>query len=345
MKTRSNAYWDKRSLQRMAEYHRSADSTVRTINRAYDQSVADINEEIEKIFRTFGANGQLDPAEAKRILNQRIPNPLLKLAKKIYPGIRDKKTRRWLLTRMNAPAYRARITRLEALRESVRIQSKVIADVELTTSNAFYMKTIREAYFRTMFDIQRGLGVGFEFATIPNRVIETILKNPWSGKHFSSRIWGNTDELADQLSKTITSGFESGIGMRKMIHDLMEVTATGKFAASRLIRTETTFMANMAEMESYAEAEIDEYLFMATLDRVTSEICQEQDRKIYRVKDAKPGVNMPPMHPFCRSTTRAYFGPETIQNIQRRSRNPVTGKNELVPANMNYPDWLEKYAA
>lgn len=345
MKERSNAYWDKRAMQRMAEYHRSADSTVVTINKAYDQSLSSINDEIKKIFQTFSTNGRLDPAEAKSILNQRISNPLLKLAKQIYPRIKNDKTRRWLLIRMNAPAYRARITRLEALRESVLMQSKVIADVELTASTNGYMNTIQEAYFRTMFDIQRGLGVGFEFATMPNRVIETILKNPWSGEHFSSRVWSNTDELAKQLNKVITGGFESGVGYQKIIQNLLLVTQAGKFAASRLIRTEMTYMANASEMESYAEAEIDEYMFMATLDKVTSEICQEHDGKVYKVKGAKAGKNMPPMHPFCRSTTRAYFGQKTLEKIQRRARNPITGKNELVPANMNYQKWIQKYAS
>ena len=96
-------------------------------------------------------------------------------------------------------------------------------------------------------------------------------------------------------------------------------------------------------MESYIEAEIDEYMFMATLDNKTSSICQEQDGKVYRVKDAVPGVNMPPMHVFCRSTTRACFGSDTLKNIQSRARNPKTGKSELVPANMNYKEWEEKY--
>lgn len=331
-------------MERMAEYHRSADSTIKTVNKAYDKAQQDIATEIDKIFETFSVNGQLTPQQAKKILNQRIPNPLLGIAKKIYPKIKDKRIKRWLLTRMNAPAYRARITRLEALKENAYLQSKIIADAEIQASTSGYMKTIRDAYYRTMYDVHRGLGVGFEFAAMPSSNIESILKNPWSGKHFSQRVWDNTDTLASQISEVITAGFMSGTGTRKMIQDLAERMHVGKFAASRLIRTETTYMANAAEMESYKEAEVEEYMFLATLDLRTSEICQEQDKKVYKVKSAKPGVNMPPMHVFCRSTTRAYFGPQTLKNIQRRARNPVTGKNELVPASMKYEQWYEKYA-
>ncbi|MEG0450453.1 MAG: minor capsid protein [Lysinibacillus sp.] len=345
MKTRSNGYWDKRSMERMAEYHRSADATVQTVNKAYDKAQKDIAAEIDKIFETFSANGQLTPEQAKKILNQRIPNPLLKVAKKVYPNVKDKRIKRWLLTRMNAPAYRARITRLEALKENAYLQSKIIADAEIQASTAGYMKTIRDAYYRTMYDVHRGLGVGFEFANMPSSTVESILKNPWSGKHFSQRVWDNTDTLAIQISEVITAGFMSGTSTRKMILDLAERMGVSKFAASRLIRTETTYMANAAEMESYKEAEVEEYMFLATLDLRTSPQCQEQDKKIYKVKHAKPGVNMPPMHVFCRSTTRAYFGAQTLKNIQRRARNPITGKNELVPASMSYKEWEERYVA
>lgn len=327
----------------MAEYHRSADATVKTVNKAYDKSQQDIAAKIDKIFETFSTNGQLSPEQAKKILNQRIPNPLLGIAKNIYPKIKDKRIKRWLLTRMNAPAYRARITRLEALKEHAYLQSKIIADAEIQASTAGYMKTIRDAYYRTMYDVHRGLGMGFEFAAMPSGNIESILKNPWSGKHFSQRVWDNTDTLASQISEVITAGFMSGTSTRKMIQDLAERMHVGKFAASRLIRTETTYMANAAEMESYKEAEVDEYMFIATLDLRTSPICQEQDKKVYKVKNARPGVNMPPMHVFCRSTTRAYFGAQTLKNIQRRARNPITGKNELVPASMKYEQWYEKY--
>ncbi len=343
MEQRTNAYWDKRAMERMAEYHRSADSTVLTVTNAYDKAQKDMQKSIDKIFEKFAKDGNLTIDEAKKVLNEPISKAEWNEIKSKIKDIGDPKIRRQMLNRLNAPAYGARITRLEALKENAYLQSKIVADAEIRASTAGYMRTIKNAYFRTMFDVQKGIGLGFEFATVPTRTIETILKNPWSGEHFSQRIWGNTDVLAKQVTEVIAAGFMSGVGINKMRTDLMERMNVGKHAANRLIRTETTYMANAAEMESYIEAEIDKYMFMATLDNKTSNICQEQDGKVYKVKDAVPGVNMPPMHVFCRSTTRAYFGPDTLKNLQRRARNPKTGKNELVPASMKFPQWKEKY--
>ncbi len=340
---RSSAYWERRARQRMAQYHRSADSTINTVTRAYDKAVADLTVEIEAIYNTFGENGQLTPAEARAALNEVISRGEWQALKGSLNQIKDRDIRKQVLAKLNAPAYRARITRLEALRAQAYVQSKVIADVELAAGKAGYMDVINEAYYRTMFDLQKGLGVGFEFAAIPNRVVKTILKRPWSGRHFSSRIWGNTDYLADKLTEIITAGFMSGAGVASMRRQLQEITGAGKYAAARLIRTETTYMANAAEMESYAEAGIDQYIYVATLDSRTSPICQKLDRKVFPIKDAVPGKNLPPMHPNCRSTTRAYLGADTLKGVERRARDPETGETYLVPGDMDYAEWRKQY--
>ncbi|SEO11403.1 minor capsid protein [Paenibacillus sp. OK076] len=341
MKTRSSTYWDRRAQQRMAEYHRDANTTIRTVTRGYQMAQEDIQSEIDKIFKTFSKD--MDPKRARRFLNQKIPNPLLKLAKKWYPRVKNDQIKRWLLARMNAPAYRARISRLQALKEHIALQGKVIADVELTASRSGYLKTIRKSYYRSIFDLQRGIGIGFNFARIPVGDIEAILLNPWSGTHFSRRVWSNTEYLADQVSDVVTSGFMSGLSSAKMAQKLADIMQTGLFAASRLIRTETTYMSNAGEMAAYREAGVDQYQFMATLDSRTSEQCRKHDLKVYNVSEAKPGVNLPPLHAWCRSTTRGWFGEEAIAGMQRRARDPQTGKTMLVPANVNYEDWYKRY--
>ncbi|WP_264988453.1 minor capsid protein [Lysinibacillus piscis] len=326
-------------MERMDKYHHSADSTVKTVTSAYDKAQQDINAETQKIFDKFAKDGDLSATEARQILNEPISRKEWNATKRKIDKVQDPAIKRQLLNRLNAPAYVARITRLEALKENIYLQSKIIADAEIKATTAGCASTINDAYYRTMFDIQQGLGVGFEFAAMPASTVESILKNPWSGEHFSQRVWSNTDVLASQITEVITAGFMAGTGTAKMARELSERMNVGKHAANRLIRTETTYMANAAEMESYIEAEIDEYIFRAVLDKRTSTICQKQDGEIYKVKDAKPGVNMPPMHVFCRSTTRAYFGPKTLEGVQRRARDPVTGEVELIPASMNYAQW------
>nr|WP_225973858.1 minor capsid protein [Staphylococcus epidermidis] len=51
-----------------------------------------------------------------------------------------------------------------------------------------------------------------------------------------------------------------------------------------------------------------EYKYVAKKDKKTSKICHSLNGKVFKVKDMIPGVNAPPMHPWCRSTTVPHVG-------------------------------------
>lgn len=342
MAPKSNAYWEKRANARMEYYHRNFDKTINTVTRAYDKAIEDINKEIQDIFERYSDNGILSPTEARTILNTPISRAEINELKNTISTIEDERIRKQLLSRVNAPAYAARITRLQALKEKIYIESKKIADVEIQASTEGYIETINNAYHRAMFDIQKGVRVGFDVSSMPSSTIEAILKNPWSGSHFSKRVWGNTDVLADKLTKIVSSGMMSGRSLDKMVKELEGMSTVGKHAAARIIRTETTYMANAAEMESYKEADIDKYIFIATLDLRTSNLCKEHDGQVYEIDKAVPGENMPPLHPNCRSTTIAYFGEENLKGIERRAVDPETGKDYKIPADMKYEEWYKE---
>ena len=342
---RTNKYWEKRSKSRMLAYHKDSEKTITTVTAAYDKAISDINAELDRIFSKYTKDGKLAPPDALKLLNQREDFRALDALREQLKGIKDPDIKRQPLNRLNAPAYRARLTRLQVLKERIYIAAKKVADVEIRASQAGYIEVIDSAYYHTLFDLQKGIGLGFDVAAIPTKTVEAILKNPWSGAHFSKRVWHNTDVLADRLTEVITSGLKSGASIRKMRQEIEDLGTMGKHGAARLIRTETTYMANAAEMESYEEAEVEEYMFIATLDLRTSKICQKHDHKIYKLSERKPGKTVPPLHPYCRSTTRAWFGPELVEGMKRRARDPKTGKTYLVPQSMTYKQWKERYVA
>lgn len=336
---KSSSYWKDRANLRMNSYHKNSDKTIYKINNAYDKAIEDINKDIKNIFYKFQSDSGMSIAEAKDLLNTKIPKSELESIRSKINGIQDKNLKRYLMAQLNTKAYNSRMTRLEALKESIYINTKRIADVEFVQSELRYIKNINEAYYRNIYDIQKGTGIVTDFATMPVSAIEEILKNDWSGKHYSERVWGNSEVLAAKLEEVITNGLMSGKSSKKMAVELADLSQYGKMAAERLIRTETTYITNMAELESYKELDIDRYIFVATLDLRTSTMCREMDGKIIEVSKGIPGENLPPLHPWCRSTTRAYFEGMTRK---RRARDPETGKNYIIE-NMNYDEWYQKF--
>lgn len=340
MKNKRNSYWESRANSRIQTYHKDSNEVINRINNAYDKAIKEINQDINNMFYQFVKSSELTDEQAKKLLNQKIPNPLIIIYKKILPFIGNEDIKQWFINRINSRAYKARITRLEALKESIYANIKRVANVEVEQSQRLYINHLNNAYYKNTYDIQKGIGQVFDFSPLPGSFIEEVLKSRWSGKNYSERVWDNSEVLAAKLEEVVTSGLMSGKSSRRMAKELEDMTMYGKFATERLIRTETTYITNQGEIESYKAAGIEEYIFLATLDLRTSDQCRAHDNKKYKVSEAVPGENLPPLHPYCRSTTGAYI--EGMKRGQRRARDPVTGKTYLID-NMDYGEWYQKF--
>lgn len=295
---KSNQYWIDRARQRMKSYHKGADKTISQVTKAYDKAIEDINEDIRKIYDKFKFDSGLSNTEIRKLLNSRADNKGLDELRQQVLAIEDPDIRKRVMAELNAPSYKARITRLEALKLNIYVEIKKVADIELKESTSLNIDTINESYYKSIFDIQKGLGIGFDVASMPTHIIEKILENPWSGKDFSQRIWKNTDIVAEKVTEIMLSGFMSGRTIDQMSRELKDFADVSKYVATRLIRTELTYMANQGELQSYIDLGIEYYQYLATLDDKTSEMCRKMDKEVIKVKDAKPGINFPALHPF-----------------------------------------------
>ena len=104
-------------------------------------------------------------------------------------------------------------------------------------------------------------------------------------------------------------------------------------------------MSGQAQAAADKDAGIDRYRILATLDLRTSEICREMDGQEFDYDDMKVGENFPPFHPFCRTTVLSVLDDMDLSLLQRKSRDPVTGKVKTFPGDMTYKQWYEKEVA
>jgi SPP1 gp7 family putative phage head morphogenesis protein len=111
-----------------------------------------------------------------------------------------------------------------------------------------------------------------------------------------------------------------------------------KYAANRLIRTESAYVAGQTTAVAYDECGIERYEYMATLDNRTSKKCSDNDGKIFDLKDKEVGVNWPPLHPHCRSQTCPTIDGLTREGLTRAARD-ANGKTVYVPRGMSFSLW------
>ncbi|MCQ2464374.1 MAG: minor capsid protein [Oscillospiraceae bacterium] len=334
----SKAYWANRANQRMDDYVLQSEQTADEIARAYYKASKQIESEMIKTIQ--GLSALSDNQTAIRALKNDPDAKAVKRLQKALATLPDGPEKQEALTMLASPAYQFRLRRLQETLNNAQKECERLYKAELKETTSHLKRMYNSAFSHTIYDIDRGYNTLHTFSLFPASRVNKLLKSKWSGMNYSSRIWGNTQSLADSLKEQLLVSFMTGASTSETARALQSQFETSAYAARRLVRTETNYIANQAELDSYKRLGIEEYQYIATLDTRTSELCQKLDGRVFNVDDAKPGLNLPPMHPNCRSTTIMYDAEEPIKERIARDEN---GKPIYVPGNMKYSEWLEKY--
>ena len=324
-----------------------AEKQADQFDKVYQEAKTYLDKEINKIFDKFQRDYGLSQVDARQVLkNMKDKKDLNELRKVLEARPNDPNIQR-LLADLDSPAYSFRMKRLERLSDDLDRMRESIYHSEKTGSDAFYSDLMKDSYYKATFDLQQQTGLAYGFSGLPESEIKHLQSFSWldDGSTYSTDIWKNTGKLTSSIKDELLMSLMTGRDIRGTAQAIAERFNVGQNDARRLVRTESAFFHNQMELLSYEEADIEKYIFVAVLDKRTSHICQEHDNQVYDRDKAVPGVNCPPMHPWCRSTTVAYDEDADYSKLKRRARNPETGKTELVPADMTYKEWYSKYVA
>nr|DAF18827.1 MAG TPA: minor capsid protein [Caudoviricetes sp.] len=336
-------YWIKRKANLIYEQMDKAEKQADKFDEIYKQSKDYLDKQINKVFDKFQRDYGLSERDARQVLkNMKDQKDLNELRKVLEARLNDPNIQR-LLADLDSPAYAYRMKRLERLSADLDLMRSSIYLSEKKGSDAFYSDLMKDSYYKATFDLQQQTGLAYSFSDLPETEIKRLQGLKWTGEAYSDRIWSNTGALASSVKDELLVSLMTGRSVKDTSQVIAERFEVGQNKARRLIRTESAFFHNQMELLSYEDAEITKYRFVAVLDKRTSHICQEHDNKVYDTNKAEPGVNYPPLHPWCRSTTIAHDDDIDYSKLERRARNPETGKVEYVPADMTYKDWYSKY--
>ena len=338
-------YWTQRKANLIYEQMDKAEKQADKFDDIYRQSKTYLDKQINKIFDKFQRDYGLSEHDARHVLKNMKDQKDLNELRKVLEARPDDPNIQRLLADLDSPAYAYRIKRLERLNDDLDRMRESIYHSEKKGSDAFYSDLMKDSYYKATFDLQQQTGLAYSFSDLPETEIKRLRGLKWTGEAYSDRIWSNTGALASSVKDELLVSLMTRRSVRDTSQAIAERFEVGQNKARRLVRTESAFFHNQMELLSYKDAEITKYKFVAVLDRRTSEICQEHDNKVYDTDKAVPGVNYPPLHPWCRSTTIAHDDDIDYSKLERRARNPKTGKVEYVPADMSYDDWYDKYVA
>ena len=338
-------YWQKRFELLEQAAHQQGVQCYADIEKQYRQAQKQLEGQIAAWYQRFASNNGVTLAEAKRMLNAKeLAELKWDVNQYIQYGQENAINGTWVKQLENASA-RFHISRLEALKLQTQQSIEVMFGNQLDSIDSTMRNVYKSGYYHTAYEIQKGVGVGWDFSALDDKQISKVINKPWAvdGKNFSERIWGNRQKLVNELNNTLTQNIIFGKDPQKAIDEIARKMNTSKTNAGRLVMTEEAFFSSAAQKDCFDELDVEQFEIVATLDSHTSDICRGMDGKHFPMSEWKVGVTAPPFHVHCRSTTVPYFDDEFDAVGERAARDEETGKTYFVPGNMTYKEWEKSF--
>lgn len=336
-------YWEERQIEDMFGYMEKAELAADEISKLYKKASRYLSLKSDEIFEKYQTKHGLSEREARALINTLQDKTSLEELLQKLKNSESKKEKQELIKQLEAPAYQARLERLQQLQNQIDILMRNVYQQEKDFSTRHYVDLANEVYYKSIFRLQQRAEAAFSFNYLSAKQVDRAINSRWSGEHYSKRIWKNTQSLAQDLKEELLVNLVTGRTNREAARIISNKFAQGSSVARRLVRTESNFVSTELNFIAYKEVGIEEYQYLATLDLKTSQICRKLDGQIFLVKERKVGINCPPMHPWCRSTTVSVVDREWLEDMRRSALDPSTGQKIKVPRTMNYAQWYEKY--
>ena len=302
-KKKIDEYWTERALQQEQNAQIVADRYMAQIGQSLADYKHQLVSEIEKFYARYAVDNKMTHAEAKQYLTDK--------ERREFKHVTLERFREMALNPdtptplLDALSYRHRISRKEAL----------LAEIERLTAELYgkpegihdkVTEALSDVYIKGKIHQAKNLA-HFGIIEKPILGIDAVkhkMGSNWSGKTFSTNVWGHEEATYKAISDILNKGLTGGWSIDRMARALSERTGVAYHRADTLVRTETTFYNNLATLDTIKELGGDHYEIVAVLDSRTSEICRIENHEVHSVKEYEPGRTAPPFHVRCRSTIR-----------------------------------------
>ena len=313
------SYWTDRQEQLKQSAEKSEAALKKRLEKFYDAEFKRLDKEIAAYYQVYGYDNVIEYRRLLQSLSDEDRTLLMErmddFAEK-YPQYAD-------LMPVRESIYK--LDRLQGLQYSVFMTEAEIAG---------YTNEQIEEYLRRLS--QQGLNYGMEWC---------------NGENFSTRIWNDTNRLAQYLNQDIAQGFARGDSYDRLVRNLRQrFRNVNRKNAYRLVFTEGTYVMAESSMQPFIQ-DFDKYHTSPVLDGKTCSICRGMRHETFLMSERQPGVNFPPLHPNCRDSwevvvddwdawmdeyVRKHGGnPNAASNIQKPSDvrwNKIQPKNRLPSA-------------
>ena len=332
-------YWQNRNEKLFLEGEKDILDYVEQLKKQYMNASKAIEGEIEKFYGKFAVANNYTMADLKKLLNREELKSFKESIKDIADYVKEHKLDKDFENKIKILRAKSRISRLEELKTKIDFEVEKLYNNVNTSLGEELQNTFEDGYYETVFNQQKFLGFSDNFAMLSTKAIEKAVTTPYMTENYSDVLWKNKTNLENILNQQIPQGIILGYNPKK-VADIASKQLGSKYNSTvRLVRTEYNLILNDATAQGYREAGIEKYQILATLDSRTSDICREMDGEIIKLSEKEVGVNYPPFHPNCRTTTIPYFEPDEFDTEIERYIKDENGIKHKITDETQYLEW------
>lgn len=343
MGERTSEYWQERFRQMEESQHDTSVQTVQEIEQEFRRAEQALDGKINAWYQRFAANNGISMVEARRLLNSdELEEFRWDVQDYIKYGRENGINQQWAKQLENASA-KVHISRLEALKVQTQQEIEKLYGNYHDSIDEHIANLYTSGYYHTAYEVQRGIGVGWQMHSFNPEKVNDIIHKPWAvdGRNFSERIWTDKTKLINNMHDSLTRMCITGESPDRAIREISQNMKVSRSQAARIVQTESAAFSAKAQETCFSDLDVEEFEVVETLDSHTCPTCGEMDGKHFQMKDYKIGVTVPPFHPNCRGCTCPYFNDEFTTG--ERVARGADGKKYYVPENTTYEEWKKSF--
>lgn len=333
----NRSYWVGRGNAEKRRVDKSINDIAEAIKDAYDRASHDIDNQIAAWYQRFADDNGISLALAKKTLDAgELDDFKMTLKEYIKHGEELKSDPSWLEAMKNA-STKHHIDRLTALQMTTRAEIQEALAKWMSVAIPKMDGILTESFLRYNFYMQKDMEYGKYINGADIQKLRVAANKPWTpdGIEFKKRIGINNAKLVSTMQRELMQACIIGRPYEEIAENLRNQINLSEYESVRLIRTEATHLATLAERETYGMYDVKEYEYLATLDQRTCDLCGPLDGKVFKVTDMQEGVNAPPLHPNCRCTTIPHYDDLGGSRAARDEE----GNTIFVDGNTTYSEW------
>ena len=231
-------YWEKRFEILEDAMHNKGIEYFNDLERIYGQAIKQTENDIAGWYLRYAKNEKISLAEAKKQLTK---NELKEFRMSVEEYVKKGESLdpQWA-SELERASTKFHVTRLEALKMQMQQNVEYLMAQQADGVDNLMRTIFTDSYYHSAFEIQKGIGVGWDLMKLDKNVIDKAMSKPWTadGSNFSERIWGKyRPELVKKLHDGLTLNLIQGKSPNELVNEITKQFNVKKHQAQNLVQT------------------------------------------------------------------------------------------------------------